>query len=35
VASVVEVVAMDMHGPYIACTRAHVPGSDEKIAFDE
>lgn len=31
----VEVVAMDMHAPYIRSTEDHVPGAAEKIAFDK
>ncbi|MDF1562394.1 MAG: ISL3 family transposase [Deltaproteobacteria bacterium] len=31
----VEVVAMDMHAPYIRSTEDHVPGAKEKIAFDK
>ena len=31
----VEVVAMDMHGPYIRSTEDHIPGASEKIAFDK
>jgi len=31
----VDVVAMDMHAPYIASTRAYVAGAEEKIAFDK
>ena len=30
----VEVVTMDMSGPYISATRERVPDADEKIAFD-
>lgn len=30
----IEVVAMDMAGPYISATRDHVPDADDKIAFD-
>ncbi len=30
----IQVVAMDMAGPYISATRAHVPDADSKIAFD-
>jgi transposase len=31
----VESVAMDMWAPYIAATQQHVPGAEEKIAFDK
>lgn len=31
----IQSVTMDMWGPYIAATEAHVPGADEKIAFDK
>lgn len=31
----IESVTMDMWGPYIAATEAHVPGAVEKIAFDK
>ncbi|NVB39823.1 ISL3 family transposase [Pseudenhygromyxa sp. WMMC2535] len=31
----VELVAMDMHGPYIAAVREAVPGGDGKIVFDK
>lgn len=31
----VNVVAMDMHAPFIAATRQAVPRADEKIAFDK
>ena len=30
----IEVVAMDMWGPYISATRDAIPGASEKIAFD-
>ena len=30
-----EAVAMDMWGPYLASTRAHVPDADSKIVFDK
>lgn len=29
-----QAVSMDMHAPYIAATRLHVPDAEEKIAFD-
>ena len=29
-----EAVSMDMHAPYIAATKLHVPDADSKIAFD-
>ena len=31
----IESVTMDMWGPYIASTRAHVPDAEHKIAFDK
>jgi transposase len=31
----VRVVAMDMHAPYIAATKQHIPGASKKIAFDK
>lgn len=31
----VESVAMDMWGPYIASTEAHIPNAETKIAFDK
>lgn len=31
----IEVVAMDMHRPYINATAIHVPGAADKIAFDK
>jgi transposase len=31
----VEGVAMDMWDPYVASTRAHLPGADEKIVYDK
>ena len=31
----IEIVAMDMWGPYMAATREHVPEADDKIAFDK
>lgn len=31
----IEVVTMDMWDPYIAATKAYVPGADEKIVFDK
>lgn len=30
----IQAVSMDMWAPYIAATREHVPGADDKIAFD-
>ena len=30
----VKAIAMDMWDPYIAATKAHVPGAEEKIVFD-
>jgi transposase len=30
----IEAIAMDMWGPFIRATRAHVPDADEKIVFD-
>jgi len=33
--SKIEVVCMDMWKPYMQATRRHVPGADEKIAFDK
>lgn len=31
----IKAVAMDMWDPYIAATKAHVPGADDKIVFDK
>lgn len=31
----VKGIAMDMWDPYIAATKAHVPGADDKIVFDK
>lgn len=31
----IEVIAMDMWGPYISSATAHVPDADRKIAFDK
>jgi transposase len=31
----IEVVAMDMHGPYIKATRESLPDAERKIAFDK
>lgn len=30
----IELVAMDMHAPYIQATREHIPDADRKIVFD-